>query len=118
MIEVKVRNNNVEKAIRQLKKKVMKDGLLKELKRLKNKKGPKFLHIITTKGKGLNQAEKDQVTYHAPGKFNAKTGELAPKSRTVFPPKYQEVFGSTIVELARKNKKIIGITPAMLSGSS
>ena len=94
------------------------DCLLKELKRLKNKKGPKFLHIITTKGKGLDQAEKDQVTYHAPGKFNPKTGELAPKNTTIFPPKYQEVFGSTIVELARKNKKIIGITPAMLSGSS
>ena len=94
------------------------DRLLKELARLKNKKGPKFLHIITTKGKGLDQAEKNQVKYHAPGKFNAKTGELAPKSTAVFPPKYQDVFGSTIVELARTNKKIIGITPAMLSGSS
>ena len=94
------------------------DSLLKELTRLKNKKGPKFLHVITTKGKGLDQAEKDQVKYHAPGKFDAKTGELAPKSTGAFPPKYQEVFGSTIVELARTNKKIIGITPAMLSGSS
>jgi 1-deoxy-D-xylulose-5-phosphate synthase len=94
------------------------DRLLKELARLKNKKGPKFLHIITTKGKGLDQAEKDQVKYHAPGKFDPKTGELAPKSTAVFPPKYQDVFGKTIVELARKNKKIIGITPAMLSGSS
>ena len=94
------------------------DSLLKELTRLKNKKGPKFLHVITTKGKGLDQAEKDQVKYHAPGKFDAKTGELAPKSTGAFPPKYQEVFGSTIVELARANKKIIGITPAMLSGSS
>ena len=94
------------------------DSLLKELTRLKNKKGPKFLHVITTKGKGLDQAEKDQVKYHAPGKFDAKTGELAPKSTAVFPPKYQDVFGSTIVELARTNKNIIGITPAMLSGSS
>ena len=94
------------------------NSLLKELTRLKNKKGPKFLHVITTKGKGLDQAEKDQVKYHAPGKFDAKTGELAPKSTGAFPPKYQEVFGSTIVELARTNKKIIGITPAMLSGSS
>jgi len=94
------------------------DRLLKELTRLKNKKGPKFLHIITTKGKGLDQAEKDQVKYHAPGKFNAKTGELVPKSKDVFPPKYQDVFGKTIVELARTNNKIIGITPAMLSGSS
>ena len=88
------------------------NSLLKELTRLKNKKGPKFLHVITTKGKGLDQAEKDQVKYHAPGKFDAKTGELAPKSTGAFPPKYQEVFGSTIVELARTNKKIIGITPA------
>ena len=94
------------------------DSLLKELTRLKSKKGPKFLHVITTKGKGLDQAEKDQVKYHAPGKFDAKTGELAPKSTGVFPPKYQDVFGTTIVELARTNKKIIGITPAMLSGSS
>ena len=94
------------------------NSLLKELTRLKNKKGPKFLHVITTKGKGLDQAEKDQVKYHAPGKFDAKTGELAPKSTGVFPPKYQDVFGTTIVELARTNKKIIGITPAMLSGSS
>jgi 1-deoxy-D-xylulose-5-phosphate synthase len=94
------------------------DKLLKELKRLKNKKGPKFLHIITTKGKGLLKAEEDQVKYHAPGKFDAKTGELAPKSTIQQPPKYQDVFGETIVELAQKNEKIVGITPAMLTGSS
>ena len=94
------------------------DHLLKELARLKNKKGPKFLHIITTKGKGLLKAEEDQVKYHAPGKFDAVTGELAPRSKKIVPPKYQDVFGITIVELARKNKKIIGITPAMLTGSS
>tara|TARA_R110000787_G_scaffold174118_2_gene286707 strand:+ start:1389 stop:3152 length:1764 start_codon:yes stop_codon:yes gene_type:complete len=94
------------------------ESLVKELNRLKNKKGPKFLHIITTKGKGLDQAEKDQVKYHAPGKFDAKTGELAPKSDEILPAKYQDVFGETIVELARVNKKIIGITPAMLTGSS
>jgi 1-deoxy-D-xylulose-5-phosphate synthase len=94
------------------------DGLLKELSRLKNKKGPKFLHINTIKGKGLDLAEKDQVKYHAPGKFDAKTGELVPKSTEVTPPKYQDVFGKTIVELAAKNEKIIGITPAMLTGSS
>ena len=93
-------------------------SLLRELKRLKNKKGPKFLHVITTKGKGLIQAEKDQVTYHSPGKFDAKTGEILPKNSEGLSPKYQDVFGETIVELARKNKKIIGITPAMLSGSS
>ncbi|MFD2566831.1 1-deoxy-D-xylulose-5-phosphate synthase [Pseudotenacibaculum haliotis] len=94
------------------------NSLLKELKRLKNKKGPKFLHIVTTKGKGLTQAEKDQVKYHAPGKFDAKTGELIPKKNIVQPPKYQDVFGKTIVELAEKNSKIVGITPAMLTGSS
>ena len=94
------------------------ERLVKELNRLKNKKGPKFLHIITTKGKGLYLAEKDQVKYHAPGKFDAKTGELAPKSNEILPPKYQDVFGKTIVELARNNHKIIGITPAMITGSS
>ncbi len=94
------------------------NSLLRELKRLKNKKGPKFLHVITTKGKGLIQAEKDQVTYHSPGHFDAKTGEIIPKNSKGLSPKYQDVFGETIVELARENKKIVGITPAMLSGSS
>ena len=94
------------------------EHLLKELKRLKSKKGPKFLHIITTKGKGLLSAEKDQVKYHAPGKFDANTGELVPKSNLQQPPKYQDVFGETIVELAQQNEKIVGITPAMLTGSS
>jgi len=93
-------------------------SLLRELKRLKNKKGPKFLHVITTKGKGLSQAEKDQVTYHSPGQFDAKTGEIILKNSKGLSPKYQDVFGETIVELARENTKIIGITPAMLSGSS
>lgn len=93
-------------------------SLIRELKRLKNKKGPKFLHIITTKGKGLPQAEKDQVTYHSPGTFDAKTGEIIPKSSAGLPPKYQDVFGETIVELAEQNEKIVGITPAMLTGSS
>ena len=92
--------------------------ILKELNRLKKKKGPKFLHIITTKGKGLQQAEENQVTYHAPGKFDAKTGDLIPKKEDIQPPKYQDVFGKTIVELANTNDKIVGITPAMLTGSS
>ena len=93
--------------------------LLSELERLKTVKGPKFLHVITTKGKGLKQAELNQVTYHAPGKFDAKTGELVANSDSnEQPPKYQDVFGETIVELALKNKNIIGITPAMPSGSS
>jgi 1-deoxy-D-xylulose-5-phosphate synthase len=92
--------------------------ILKELNRLKKKKGPKFLHIITTKGKGLQQAEENQVTYHAPGKFDAKTGDLIPKKEDIQPPKYQDVFGKTIVELANTNDKIVGITPALLTGSS
>jgi len=92
--------------------------LISELKRLKTVKGPKFLHVITTKGKGLKQAEEDQVKYHAPGKFNASTGELITKSSVSEPPKYQDVFGETIVELAKTNEKIIGITPAMPTGSS
>lgn len=94
------------------------NALLKELERLKNKKGPKFLHIITTKGKGLKKAEEDQVKYHAPGKFDKITGEILPKSEENLPPKYQDVFGLTLVELAKQNEKIIGITPAMPSGSS
>jgi len=93
-------------------------NLIKELNRLKNIKGPKFLHIVTTKGKGLQQAEENQVKYHAPGKFDAATGELLLKSEENLPPKYQDVFGLTILDLAKKNEKIIGITPAMPSGSS
>ena len=92
--------------------------LISELQRLKTVKGPKFLHVITKKGKGLKQAEQDQVKYHAPGKFDASTGELIAKSQHSEPPKYQDVFGETIVELALENKKIIGITPAMPTGSS
>lgn len=93
-------------------------AVLTELKRLKKIKGPKFLHIITTKGKGLQQAEEDQVKYHAPGKFDASTGEIHPKSEENLPPKYQDVFGLTLLDLAKANEKIIGITPAMPSGSS
>jgi 1-deoxy-D-xylulose-5-phosphate synthase len=93
-------------------------AVIKELKRLQKVKGPKFLHVITTKGKGLQQAEQNQVQYHAPGKFDASTGELLPKSEENLPPKYQDVFGLTILDLAKKNEKIIGITPAMPSGSS
>ncbi|MFV8345171.1 1-deoxy-D-xylulose-5-phosphate synthase [Flavobacterium sp. ZB4P13] len=93
-------------------------AVIKELKRLQKIKGPKFLHIITTKGKGLQQAEENQVKYHAPGKFDAATGEIHIKSEENLPPKYQDVFGLTVLDLARKNEKIIGITPAMPSGSS
>ncbi len=92
--------------------------LISELNRLKKVKGPKFLHVITTKGKGLQLAEEDQVKYHAPGKFEAKTGKIHPKNEEGLPPKFQDVFGYTLVELAKQNEKIIGITPAMPSGSS
>lgn len=93
-------------------------AVINELKRLQKIKGPKFLHITTTKGKGLQQAEENQVQYHAPGKFDATTGDLLPKSDENLPPKYQDVFGLTLLDLAKKNEKIIGITPAMPSGSS
>lgn len=92
--------------------------LIKELQRLQKVKGPKFLHITTTKGKGLQLAEEDQVKYHAPGKFDAITGEIHAKSEDHLPMKFQDVFGLTLVELAKNNPKIIGITPAMPSGSS
>lgn len=92
--------------------------IIAELERLKTIKGPKFLHVITTKGKGLKQAENDQVKYHAPGRFDAKTGDLLPKQKQSEAPKFQDVFGHTIVELAHKNPLIVGITPAMPTGSS
>ena len=92
--------------------------LINELERLKKVKGVKFLHIITTKGKGLQQAENDQVKYHAPGKFDAITGDIYIKNEENLAPKYQVVFGLTILDLAKKNQKIIGITPAMPTGSS
>lgn len=94
------------------------EEVIDELKRLKKIKGPKFLHVITTKGKGLQKAEENQVQYHAPGKFDKETGVIISKDELNQPKKYQEVFGRTLVELASKNEKIVGITPAMLTGSS
>ncbi len=93
-------------------------AVISELERLKQVKGPKFLHVITTKGKGLQKAEEDQVKYHAPGKFDKITGEIHLKEESHLPPKFQDVFGLTLVELAQQNEKIIGITPAMPTGSS
>lgn len=93
--------------------------LVDTLKDLKQIPGPKLLHIITTKGKGYALAEKDQTKWHAPGLFDKVTGEIHKKKFDLpQPPKYQDVFGHTIIELAEKNEKIIGITPAMPSGSS
>ena len=89
------------------------------LRDLKDIQGPKILHVITTKGKGYSLAEKDQTLWHAPGKFDKTTGEIQKKTfDNPQPPKYQEVFGHTLLELAEKNPKIMGITPAMPSGSS
>src|SRR5215471_11781735 len=93
--------------------------LVDTLNDLKNIPGPKLLHILTVKGKGYALAETDQTKWHAPGLFDKITGEIYKKKyETVQPPKYQDVFGHTIIELAEKNDKIFGITPAMPSGSS
>lgn len=93
--------------------------LVDTLHDLKDISGPKLLHIITTKGKGYALAEKDQTKWHAPGLFDKVTGEIFKKTYdTPQPPKYQDVFGKTIIELAKKNKNIFGVTPAMPSGSS
>jgi 1-deoxy-D-xylulose-5-phosphate synthase len=93
--------------------------LVDTLNDLKDIGGPKLLHIITTKGKGYALAEKDQTKWHAPGLFDKVTGEIFKKTYdTPQPPKYQDVFGRTIIELAKKNPNIFGITPAMPSGSS
>jgi 1-deoxy-D-xylulose-5-phosphate synthase len=89
------------------------------LKDLKEIPGPKILHCITEKGKGYSFAEKGNATkWHAPGIFNKETGKPISANKSVSPQKYQDVFGETIIELAQKNEKIVGVTPAMLSGSS
>jgi 1-deoxy-D-xylulose-5-phosphate synthase len=93
--------------------------LVETLKDLKDIPGPKLLHIKTVKGKGYDLAEKDQTLWHAPGTFDKITGIINKKVITVpEPPKYQDVFGHTIIELAKANPKIMGITPAMPSGCS
>ena len=92
--------------------------LIAELNRLKKIKGPKLLHVITTKGKGLKQAEENQIAYHAPGKFDKISGNQIKNTNNNLPIKYQDVFGLTLVELAQKNDKIIAVTPAMPTGSS
>ena len=95
------------------------DHLVHVMDDLKKIQGPKILHCITTKGKGFALAEKDQTKWHAPGKFDKVTGVIRKKEEeTPQPPKYQVVFGETLLELALQNDKIMGITPAMPSGSS
>ncbi|MEO7316439.1 MAG: 1-deoxy-D-xylulose-5-phosphate synthase, partial [Ginsengibacter sp.] len=94
-------------------------NLVDTLNSLKDIQGPKILHIKTVKGKGYIQAEKDQTKWHAPGLFDKITGEIYKKHYDLpQPPKYQDVFGHTIIELAKENDKIMGVTPAMPSGCS
>ena len=93
-------------------------ALVKTLQALKSIPGPKLLHVITVKGKGLKLAEEHQTTYHAPGKFDPETGQLIKNDNVRQAPKYQDVFGETILEFARQDEKIVGITPAMATGCS
>jgi 1-deoxy-D-xylulose-5-phosphate synthase len=93
--------------------------LVNVLNDLKDIPGPKILHCLTVKGKGYTPAEKGDTTkWHAPGLFNKDTGEIIVGKKKKTPPKYQDVFGETIIELAKENKEIVGVTPAMLTGSS
>jgi 1-deoxy-D-xylulose-5-phosphate synthase len=93
--------------------------LVRLMEDMKNIPGPKLLHVVTVKGKGYELAEKNQTKWHAPGLFDKVTGEIQKKvSDAPSPPKYQDVFGHTIIELAKKNEKIMGVTPAMPSGCS
>ena len=95
------------------------EHLVTVLNDIKKIPGPKILHCITKKGKGYEPAETgDSTKWHAPGLFDKNTGEIITGVKKKSPPKYQDVFGETIIELAKKNKQIIGVTPAMLSGSS
>jgi len=93
------------------------DQLITTLSNLKEIKGPKLLHIVTTKGKGYKPAEDNQIEWHAPGAFDIDTGAIL-KNPAEKRTKFQDVFGETIVKLARENKKIVGITPAMPTGCS
>ncbi len=92
--------------------------LVRTLKQLKDMKGPKLLHLHTIKGHGYAPAEKAATIWHAPGKFDVQTGERICADNGTEPAKYQEVFGNTLLELARKNKRIVGVTPAMPTGCS
>lgn len=92
--------------------------LVKTLRDLKRLPGLKLFHVLTVKGKGLEAAEQNQTQYHAPGKFNPDTGEIIKAEGELQPPKYQDVFGNTILEFARQDEKVVGITPAMATGCS
>ena len=88
------------------------------LRQLKDMKGPKLLHLHTTKGKGYKPAENEATIWHAPGRFDAETGERIVSDSSNKPPKYQDVFGETLLELAQMNDRIVGVTPAMPTGCS
>ena len=92
--------------------------VVRVLQQLKKMKGPKLLHLHTTKGKGYEPAEKSATIWHAPGKFDPETGERLIADTSNKPPKYQDVFGNTLLELAQQNPKIVGVTPAMPTGCS
>ena len=92
--------------------------VVRVLRQLKNMKGPKLLHLHTTKGKGYKPAEKSATIWHAPGKFDPETGERLVSDSANLPPKYQDVFGHTLLELAQQNPNIVGVTPAMPTGCS
>ncbi len=93
-------------------------NIVRLLRQLKDMKGPKLLHLHTIKGKGYEPAEQEATIWHAPGKFDAETGEREKTDTANKPPKFQVVFGETLLELARQNERIVGITPAMPSGCS
>ena len=92
--------------------------VVRVLRQLKDMRGPKLLHLHTTKGKGYEPAEKSATIWHAPGKFDPETGERIVQDCSNMPPKYQDVFGETLLELAEQNKHIVGVTPAMPTGCS
>lgn len=88
------------------------------LRQLKDMRGPKLLHLHTVKGKGYKPAEEQATIWHAPGKFDPETGERLKEDTSTLPPKFQDVFGETLLELAKQNPKIVGVTPAMPTGCS
>ncbi len=92
--------------------------LVNTLRQIKDMKGPKLLHLHTIKGKGFKPAEKNPTVFHAPGKYDPETGERLKDNTDGMPPRYQDVFGETLLELAKLNEKIVGITPAMATGCS
>ena len=92
--------------------------LVRILRQLKNMRGPKLLHIHTVKGKGYKPAEEEATVWHAPGKFDPETGERIKTDTSMMPPKFQDVFGETLLELAKANPRIVGVTPAMPTGCS